>query len=74
MVARQTLTLFVRVRVLLPQPMAAAFAAILFRGIAQMVARLVRDQEAGRSNRPTPTIKPPWAFAHGGLISFRRFE
>ena len=30
-------------------------AAILFRGIAQLVARLVRDQEAGSSSLPTPT-------------------
>lgn len=26
-----------------------------FRGVAQMVARLVRDQEAGSSSLPTPT-------------------
>ena len=34
----------------------AALAAVFFRGIAQMVARLVRDQEAWSSNLHTPTI------------------
>ena len=29
----------------------------LHRGVAQLVARLVRDQEAGSSSLPTPTIK-----------------
>ena len=31
----------------------------ILRGVAQLVARLVRDQEAGSSSLPTPTISPP---------------
>ena len=31
-----------------------------FRGVAQMVARLVRDQEARGSNPRTPTMKETW--------------
>lgn len=58
MVAPATLTRIVRVRILLPQPDSAAFAAVFFRGIAQLVARCVRDAEAWSSNLHTPTIKP----------------
>ena len=64
MVARQTLTLFVWVRILVGQPkgFTDAPAALEFprcshwRGVAQVVARLVRDQEAVGSNPVTPTI------------------
>ena len=56
MVAPATLTRIVRVRILLPQPQRQPCAAVFFRGVAQMVARLVRDQEARSSTLLTPTI------------------
>ena len=45
-----------------PHPNHTAAAQLLrffFRGVAQLVARLVRDQEAVGSNPVTPTISPP---------------
>ncbi len=45
MVAQQTLTLFVWVRILVPQP----------RGVAQLVECCVRDAEAESSSLSTPT-------------------
>ena len=42
-VVRQTLTLFVGVRFSHPQPNRSALLLRAFRGIAQLVARLVRD-------------------------------
>ena len=69
-VARQTLTLFVWVRILVPQPCRAAANVLLlfFRGVAQLVECCVRDAEAASSNLATPTIlkkpvtkaKTPW--------------
>ena len=55
MVAPATLTRIVRVRILLPQPERRPQRRRFFRGVAQTVARLVRDQEARSSNLLTPT-------------------
>ena len=60
MVAPATLTRIVRVRILLPQP-SGSVCCRFFRGIAQMVARCVRDAEALSSNLNTPTI-PEYTF------------
>ena len=57
MVARQTLTLFVWVRILVRQPNdGSSFTAIFYRGVAQLVACCVRDAEAASSSLATPTI------------------
>ena len=56
MVAPATLTRIVRVRILLPQPNGSICCRFL-RGIAQLVARCVRDAEALSSNLNTPTIR-----------------
>ena len=40
-----------------PTTAAAKLLRIFFRGVAQLVARLVRDQEAVGSNPVTPTTK-----------------
>ena len=60
MVVQRTLTPPVGVRSSHPQPhrSSAAAAVFSFRGVAQLVARLVRDQEAVGSNPVTPTKKP----------------
>lgn len=63
-VAPATLTRIVRVRILLPQPIRQHAAAFLFRGIAQMVARCVRDAEALSSSLNTPTIKSSEEIPH----------
>ena len=60
-VARQTLTLFVWVRILVPQPCKSSSKIMLllfFRGVAQLVECCVRDAEAASSNLATPTKKP----------------
>ena len=38
-----------------------------YRGVAQLVARLVRDQEVGRSSRLTPTISRRHLGEQGGM-------
>ncbi len=43
----------------------------LFRGVAQLVARMVRDHEAASSSLATPTISPQ-AFACGDFFAFYR--
>ena len=60
MVVQRTLTPPVGVRSSHPQPHRSSTAAAVFsfRGVAQLVARLVRDQEAVGSNPVTPTKKP----------------
>lgn len=50
-----------------PTTAAAKLLRIFFRGVAQLVARLVRDQEAWSSNLHTPT-NPPQAAACGGFF------
>ncbi len=59
MVVQRTLTPPVGVRFSHPQPLPAAAAdgcrGNFFRGIAQLVARLVRDEEAVGSNPAAPT-------------------
>ena len=60
MVVQRTLTPPVGVRSSHPQPLRSrsTLLRIFFRGVAQLVARLVRDQEAVGSNPVTPTKKP----------------
>ena len=41
--------------------MSEVYLALLYRGVAQMVARVVWDHEVARSNRVTPTIFGPLA-------------
>ena len=59
MVVQRTLTPPVGVRSShpQPQPQQANLLRFYYRGVAQMVARLVRDQEAVGSNPVTPTKK-----------------
>ena len=59
MVVQRTLTPPVGVRSSHPQPHRSSTAAAVFsfRGVAQLVARLVRDQEAVGSNPVTPIQK-----------------
>ena len=58
MVVQRTLTPPVGVRSSHPQPVyrSSNMLRVFYRGVAQMVARLVRDQEAVGSNPVTPTI------------------
>ena len=59
-VARQTLTLFVWVQILVPQPNASDFSeASFFEVWLSLVERYVRDVEAGGSNPLTSTSKKP---------------
>ena len=57
MVVQRTLTPPVGVRSSHPQPVyrSSNMLRVFYRGVAQMVARLVRDQEAVGSNPVTPT-------------------
>ena len=59
MVVQRTLTPPVGVRSSHPQPVyrSSNMLRVFYRGVAQMVARLVRDQEAVGSNPVTPTKK-----------------
>ena len=59
MVVQRTLTPPVGVRSShpQPQPQQANLLRFYYRGVAQMVARLVRDQEAVGSNPVTPTMR-----------------
>lgn len=69
MVVQRTLTPPVGVRSSHPQPVyrSSNMLRVFYRGVAQMVARLVRDQEAWSSNLHTPTT-PPQAAACGGFF------
>ncbi len=64
-VARQTLTLFVRVRILLPQPGSVIFGAVSFEVWLSLVERYVRDVEAAGSNPVTSTISVRTRFFAG---------
>ena len=59
MVVQRTLTPPVGVRSSHPQPVyrSSNMLRVFYRGVAQMVARLVRDQEAVGSNPVTPTMR-----------------
>ena len=79
MVVQRTLTPPVGVRSSHPQPHRSSTAAAVFsfRGVAQLVARLVRDQEAVGSNPVTPTKKPfvPYPGTNGFFVlECRGFE
>ena len=56
-VAQQTLTLYVWVRILVPQPIAPSFGAFSFEVWRSLVARFVRDEEVAGSNPVTSTNK-----------------
>ena len=56
-VAQQTLTLYVWVRILVPQPMAPLVGAIFHEVWRSLVARFVRDEEVAGSNPVTSTSK-----------------
>ena len=56
-VAQQTLTLYVWVRILVPQPLAPIhIGAVFFEVWRSLVARFVRDEEVAGSNPVTSTI------------------
>ncbi len=48
------------------------YRLITHRGVAQLVARLLREQEVGRSNRLTPTITKGRASALPFIVLFLR--
>ena len=54
-VAQQTLTLYVWVRILVPQPMAPRLGAVFIEVWRSLVARFVRDEEVAGSNPVTST-------------------
>ena len=57
-VAQQTLTLYVWVRILVPQPCGPKLSGLFFEVWRSLVARFVRDEEVASSNLVTST-KPP---------------
>ena len=76
MVAQQTLTLYVEVRILLPLPdVASEPGAIIFEVWLSLVERYVRDVEVGGSNPLTSTKAPDFAqfVQKSGAFSFLLF-
>ncbi len=66
-VAQQTLTLYVRVRILLPQPWLLKRSPF-FEVWLSLVERYVRDVEAAGSNPVTSTSKKPaWDLSLSGF-------
>ena len=62
-VAQQTLTLYVWVRILVPQPMAPnPIGAVFVEVWRSLVARFVRDEEVAGSNPVTSTIEKEASF------------